>query len=301
MAVKKKRRVWPLLLLFIIGLSIFSYPFLSDYYYRVEFTNEIASFGQGISELEAAEIKERIELAQAYNNVLNNKITNDPFDTEQLTAGIKEYARMLEVREKIGFIEIPAIDVELPIFAGTSDEVLEKGLGHLEGTSLPIGGNSTHTVITGHSGLPKAKLFTDLHDLAIGHKFYIHNISEVLAYQVDYIETIEPTDFSKLMIEPGHDYVTLLTCTPIGINSHRLIVRGHRIEYFAPVEEKAIAEHKASKRFEKMFYIAAAVAGILLLTLINLAFKYRKLKIMHSTITNTLAKAEQTDNKSTSE
>lgn len=301
MAVKKKRRVWPLLLLFIIGLSIFSYPFLSDYYYRVEFTNEVASFDQGISELEAAEIKERLELAQAYNNVLNNEVTNDPFAADQLEAGIKEYARMLEVREKIGFIEIPVIDVELPIFAGTGDEVLEKGLGHLEGTSLPIGGNSTHTVITGHSGLPKAKLFTDLEDLIIGDKFYIHNISEVLAYQVDYIETIEPTDFSKLMIEPGHDYVTLLTCTPIGINSHRLIVRGHRIEYFAPVEEKAIAEHKASKRFEKMFYIAAAVAGILLLTLINLAFKYRKLKIKHRSIKNTLAKAEQTDNKSTSE
>ena len=138
---------------------------------------------------------------------------------------------MLEVREMIGHIEIPKIGQDLPVYAGTSEEVLQKGVGHLEGTSLPVGGNSTHSVLTAHSGLPEATLFTELRKLEIGDKFYIHNIKEILAYQVDQIKVVEPTDFNDLLIDPGHDYVTLLTCTPLMINTHRLLVRGHRVEY----------------------------------------------------------------------
>lgn len=181
---------------------------------------------------------------------------------------------MLEVHEQIGHIKIPRINVNIPTYAGTSEEVLQKGAGHLEGTSLPIGGNYTHSVITAHSGLPKAKLFTDLEDLRIGDKFYFYNIEGVLAYQVDQIKVVEPADFSDLLIEPGHDYMTLLTCTPIMINSHRLLVRGHRVDY-DPLEEQHLDDLSAKALYIKYaFYIII----ILLIVLIGLNIYFIKSK-----------------------
>src|SRR3712207_2846628 len=142
-----------------------------------------------------------------------------------------EYARMLEVHEKIGYIQIPSLDLSLPIYAGTAETVLQKGVGHMEGTSLPIGGESTHCVLTAHTGLNTARMFTDIDKLKKGDIFLVENIKETLAYKVDNIQVIEPTDFSSLVIVPKEDHITLLTCTPYMVNSHRLLVRGIRTEY----------------------------------------------------------------------
>lgn len=261
---KKKKGNLIFIIIFILGALVFLYPLISRLYYRIEANNQVASYEKELEGLSEEEIARRMELAQAFNDSLSNTGLEDPYSKERYDKGRAEYARMLEVAEKIGHVEIPKIGQDLPIYAGTSDDVLEKGVGHLEGTSLPIGGNSSHTVLTAHSGLPKAKLFTDLKDLRVGDKFYIHNIKETLAYQVDQILTVEPENFNDLLIVPGHDYATLLTCTPIMINTHRLLVRGHRVPYVKEVEEKLIADNEAAYMYKYLFYIALAIILILI-------------------------------------
>ena len=207
-----------------IGILVLLYPIISRLYYRIDSNNQVEIFNQGKSKLDKEEIQRRIGLAKAYNDSLSGGPTNDPFAEKRYKKGREEYARMLEVHEMIGHVEIPKINQDLPIYAGTSEEVLQKGVGHLEGTSLPIGGNNTHTVLTAHRGLPEKTLFTNLNELEVGDKFYIHNIEKTLAYQVDQIKVIEPSKFEDLMIVPGHDYATLLTCTPFMINSHLSLI-----------------------------------------------------------------------------
>lgn len=267
---RKNRNQWPFIIIFIIGLLILSYPLVSRFYYRVESNTQIVDFEAEKKKLTAEEVNKRMVLARAYNRSLNNVITADPYIRKQLDAGKKEYARMLEVHEKMGHIEIPTIDVNVPIYAGTSEEVLQKGAGHLEGTSLPVGGGSTHTVITAHTGLPTAELFTNLIKVKYGDKFYIHNLSSVLAYQVDQIKKVEPSNFNDLLIEPGKDYATLLTCTPIMVNSHRLLVRGHRVPYNPN-------EYDSLKKKNKLIFWGKVLGFILLLALI-IRWIYRKVK-----------------------
>lgn len=276
---KKKKSNWPFYIVFLIGFLILMYPKISDFYYKVESKTQVADFSKEKDLIPTEDIKKRMELARIYNETLNNKITKDPYiNKDTIEDARREYARMLEVKEKIGFIQIPTLNLELPIYAGTSEEVLQKGVGHLEGTSLPIGGNSTHTVLPAHAGLPKTELFTNINKLKVGDKFYIHNIAETLAYQVDDIVVIDPGDFSKLTVVPGHDYVTLLTCTPVPVNSHRLLVRGHRVEYVKEVDERIIADNKISFTYKYLFYLAIGVVVVLLLILINLLINYFKLK-----------------------
>ncbi|COG26731.1 class C sortase [Streptococcus pneumoniae] len=252
---KQKRNNLLLGVVFFIGIAVMAYPLVSRLYYRVESNQQIADFDKEKATLDEADIDERMKLAQAFNDSLNNVVSGDPWSEEMKKKGRAEYARMLEIHERMGHVEIPAIDVDLPVYAGTAEEVLQQGAGHLEGTSLPIGGNSTHAVITAHTGLPTAKMFTDLTKLKVGDKFYVHNIKEVMAYQVDQVKVIEPTNFDDLLIVPGHDYVTLLTCTPYMINTHRLLVRGHRIPYVAEVEEEFIAANKLSHLYRYLFYV----------------------------------------------
>lgn len=203
----------PFVLIFLVGLLIFAYPLISQKYYEIESGSELVEFKKQTEDIDKEEVKRRMDLARAYNETLDPSRLADPF-TEKEKAGRAEYARMLEVNEMLGHVEIPRIGQDLPIYAGTTDEVLEKGCGHLEGTSLPIGGDNTHTVITGHRGLPNAKLFRNLDQLVEGDVFYIHNIEGTLAYQVDKIQVVDPSDFNPIMVEKGHDYATLLTCTP---------------------------------------------------------------------------------------
>lgn len=270
-----KRRVWPLVVLFITGFVIMMYPIISNYYYRIEANNQILEFTENAKRLDNNEILHRIELAEAYNSVLDPSRLSDPY-TEKEKEGIAEYARMLEVKEKLGFVEIPKIDTNLPIYAGTSNEVLNKGVGHLEGTSLPIGGKSTHTVLTAHRGLPSARLFRDLDKLQKGDIFYVHNIQTVLAYEVDQILTVDPSNFDPVLVADGEDYATLLTCTPYMINSHRLLVRGHRVPYVAPVKEDSRTLISFGLEYRDILAFTIPLSVVLFVLMLYSRSDYRK-------------------------
>lgn len=270
-----KKKVWPLVVLFIAGFVIMMYPIISNYYYRIEANNQIMEFAENAKKLDNNEILRRIELAEAYNSVLDPSRLADPY-TDKEKEGIAEYARMLEVKEKIGFVEIPKIDTNLPIYAGTSNEVLNKGVGHLEGTSLPIGGKSTHTVLTAHRGLPSARLFRDLDKLEKGDIFYVHNIQTVLAYEVDQILTVDPSNFDPVLVVDGEDYATLLTCTPYMINSHRLLVRGHRVPYVAPVKEDSRALISLGLEYRDMLAFTIPLSVVLFVLMLYSRSDYRK-------------------------
>lgn len=276
---KKKKSNWFFKLVFVLGFLILMYPQVSRLYYRVQSTQEVSAFEAGKASLSDEEIKKRMALARDFNDSLVNQNMEDPYSKARHERGRAEYARMLEVHEQIGHIQIPTIDLDIPIRAGTSEEVLQTSAGHLEGTSLPIGGNSTHTVITAHSGLPTAKLFTDIKDMKKGDRFYIHNIAETLAYEVDQIKVIEPSNFEDLLIVPGHDYATLLTCTPIGINTHRLLVRGHRVPYDKAVDDQFVADNR-----KDLLYKYAFIAVVLLILLLAYgAWNYqKKLKMLEA-------------------
>lgn len=269
---KKKGGLWKMLLMgmiFTVGLGIFAYPIVSNYLYERAADSVNNDFDSSVAKITDSEVGERLKLAEAYNALLSGDSDSaalvDPYTQEQMEAGLQEYARMLEVSEQIGHIVIPKLALDVPIYAGTSEAVLQKGIGHMEGTSLPIGGNNTHSVLTGHRGLPEAELFTELDEMEIGDKFYIKYIGGTLAYQVDQIKIVEPTDLSELSVVPGHDYMTLLTCTPYMVNSHRLLVRAHRIEYVEAVEENEIKESQSNYLYRNLFY---ATLTVLILVLI---------------------------------
>lgn len=223
-------------LIFLVGLLIFSYPMISQKFYEIKADDEIIEFVKQSKEINEEEINKRMELARAYNETLDPSRLSDPYSKKEEEARAY-YAHMLEVNEMIGHVEIPKINQDLPVYAGTSETVLQKGCGHLEGTSLPVGGKSTHTVITAHRGLPEAVLFRYLDQLVEGDIFYFHNIQGTLAYRVDQIMVVEPTNFEPVLVQEGKDYATLLTCTPYMINSHRLLVRGYRIPYQEAIDD----------------------------------------------------------------
>ena len=223
-------------LIFLVGLLIFSYPMISQKFYEIKADEEIIEFVKQSKEINEEEINKRMELARAYNETLDPSRLSDPYSKKEEEARAY-YAHMLEVNEMIGHVEIPRINQDLPVYAGTSETVLQKGCGHLEGTSLPVGGKSTHTVITAHRGLPEAVLFRYLDQLVEGDIFYFHNIQGTLAYKVDQIMVVEPTNFEPVLVQEGKDYATLLTCTPYMINSHRLLVRGYRIPYQEAIDD----------------------------------------------------------------
>lgn len=248
-------------LLFLFGLLLTIYPLVSQLYYRYDSNREIQSFYDQAQQIPSEEILQRLENARAYNQTLEPSKMQDPY-TEEEKAGVAEYARMLEVREKIGFVEIPKIEERIPVYAGTSEDVLQRGAGHLEGSSLPVGGESTHTVITAHRGLPSASLFTNLNHLKVGDQFYIHNIAETLAYEVDQILVVEPSDFEPVLVQTGKDYATLLTCTPYMVNSHRLLVRGHRVPY----------ELKSADKQRPVFFLDTLIVTYLGIFLIMVLF-----------------------------
>lgn len=272
MVKKKNKKNWLFKIIFILGFLVLMYPTVSRLYYRVESSQQVSTFDEEKNKLSDDEVKKRIDLAQAFNDSLINNVSEDPYAKERHNKGRAEYARMLEIHEQIGHIQIPSIDVDIPIRAGTSEDVLQTSAGHLEGTSLPIGGNSTHTVITAHSGLPTAKLFSDLKNVKIGERFYIHNLKETIAYEVDQILVVDPSNFSNLLIVPGHDYATLLTCTPIMVNSHRLLVRGHRVDYDKAIDDAFILSNEDHFKYRNLFI--GDMAFIILMLL--LIYYYRK-------------------------
>ena len=217
-----------LVLVFLVGLSLLLYPSVSDYWNSFHQTRAIATYSEEVANLENEQYDEIWEAAQQYNRSLTERGNTYVLSEEQKEA----YEQLLDVSGLgvMGYIEIPEIDVSLPVYHGTEESVLQIAVGHLDWSSLPVGGESTHCVLSGHRGLPSAKLFTNLDKLTEGDIFLLRVLDEVLTYEVDQILIVEPQETGTLRIEEGKDYCTLVTCTPYGINTHRLLVRGHRIE-----------------------------------------------------------------------
>lgn len=261
-------------LIFLVGLLIFSYPMISQKFYEIKADDEIIEFVKQSKEINEEEINKRMDLARAYNETLDPSRLSDPYSKKEEEARAY-YAHMLEVNEMIGHVEIPRINQDLPVYAGTSETVLQKGCGHLEGTSLPVGGKSTHTVITAHRGLPEAVLFRYLDQLVEGDIFYFHNIQGTLAYRVDQIMVVEPTNFEPVLVQEGKDYATLLTCTPYMINSHRLLVRGYRIPYQEAIDD-GIAN---TPRFKPDFFQLLLILMPILVFLIIVSTREKRISL----------------------
>ena len=223
----KKLRIIFCAILFLTGMSIALYPYISNRINEKHASSAITSYDSEVKQLDEEKVDALKEAATKYNDQLSTVVSAESTESESSAVS---YADLVDVGESLGYITIPKIDVNLPIYSGTSDDVLAKGVGHMEQSSYPLGGESTHCVLTGHRGLPSAQLFTKLDRLKKGDIFTLHVYDQVLTYEVDQIAIVEPEDYGLLQIEEGQDLCTLFTCTPYGINTHRLLVRGHRIE-----------------------------------------------------------------------
>ncbi len=256
---------------FLVGICILLYPAFSNYWNSKTQSRAITDYESVLDNLKPEDYTAIFENAYEYNKALYE--TDFPLTDYPKVPGYYDTLRVTD-NDMIGYLKIDRIGVELPIYHGTSDDVLNRGVGHLEGSSLPVGGENTHSVMSAHRGLPSSKLFTDLDRLEKGDTFQIVVLNQVLTYQVDFIKVIEPTDISDLQIIEGGDYCTLFTCTPYGINTHRLLVRGVRIE---TVKEKPIIYvSNEAFRIEPLLVTPAVAAPMLLVLLIHLMVKYRE-------------------------
>lgn len=213
---------------FITGLSLLLYPTVSNYWNSQHQTQAVVDYTERIEKMDDSEKLYEVDRAKGYNlSLIDNGRRFSPSKEEDLL-----YRGILSTDDNgmMGYITIPELRLKLAIYHGVDESVLQVGIGHIEGSSLPVGGESTHCVLSGHRGLPSAKLFTDIDKLVVGDVFMLHVYDEMLTYEVDQILIVEPEDYSALAIEEGKDYCTLVTCTPYGINTHRLLVRGHRVE-----------------------------------------------------------------------
>ena len=262
-----------LVLIFFVGLAVMLYPTISDYINQRNQTRVVNSYAQQVDGLSDADYTAYFDAA----DVFNQEIAADP-DALYHADHFSTYSTTLDVTGTgiMGYITIEKIGVELPIYHGTSDGVLQVAAGHLEGTSLPVGGASTHAVISAHRGLPSAKLFTNLDQLEVGDTFTITVLDRVLTYEVDQISIVLPTETDNLKVTEGRDYVTLMTCTPYGINSHRLLVRGRRIE--TPDKLKHIRVTSEATKIEPIITAPIIALPLLLALLIWLLFSTRKRK-----------------------
>ena len=249
------------LLLIMGGAGLFVYPRLQMVLADRSQTIAIGNYEEGVSGYDEKWKERELEKARAYNNGLSEVAFPDPFGHGGSLETAGEYEEILNVdRGMMGVLEIPCIEVELPIYHGIAEDVLQKGVGHISQTAFPVGGEGNHTVLSTHRGLPDARLFTDLDELEPGDAFYIRVLGNNLAYEVDQVEVVDPGDVSLLKPEEGKDYVTLLTCTPYGINSHRLLVRGSRVNYVPEVKAQI---QKKVVRTEKYTVFGIGAAAIL--------------------------------------
>lgn len=241
---KKKAGNLVICIIFLAGLSLLLYPFVANQWNNYRQKQLISGYEQVVSEKEAAEgidYDAERKKAEDYNEALLPCVLPDSFALAESSGVDPVYMNTLNIAgdEMMGSVEIPKINIKIPIYHTTEEEVLNKGAGHLEGSSLPVGGANTHAVISAHRGLPSASLFTDLDQMKVGDHFLLHVLDETLCYEVDKISVVKPEDTSALAVEDGQDLVTLLTCTPYGVNTERLLVRGHRVPY---VEEEVKEE-----------------------------------------------------------
>ena len=265
---KKSGKITTVLLIIIllVGLSLLLYPSVSDYWNSFTQSKAIASYSEEVAKLNEDKYEELWAAAEAYNESLLERTNTYILSEEQK----EEYETLLDVSGigVMGYIEIPVIDCSLPIYHGTEESVLQIAVGHLDWTSLPVGGESTHCVVSGHRGLPSAKLFSDLDKMVEGDVFMLRVLDEVLTYEVDQILIVEPQDTEALHVVEDRDYCTLVTCTPYGVNSHRLLVRGHRIENIE--EAKTVRVTADAIQIEPLLVAPLVALPILLVLLIRL-------------------------------
>ena len=241
----------------VVALGLLLYPLIGELMSEKYHSDVETSYTAAIEDTDDAELTAQREAAEQYNAMLSGAaITEGGASAPPLA-----YADQLTVGGVMAYIDIPKINVYLPVQHGTGAETLEKSVGHVVGTSLPVGGSSTHAVLSAHSGMASSKLFSDIDRLAEGDTFYIHVLGDTLAYEVDGINTVLPTDTSLLQIEEGKDFVTLVTCTPFGVNTHRLLVRGHRVPY-VPEQKAETAEAQKATSSWMQHYLTGLVIGL---------------------------------------
>lgn len=261
--------------LFLFSLGLTLYPAISNYYNEQHQSEIHTAYIEMVEQADDSELIETRQQAIAYNESIIPG-TADTYSHEALLTASETYDSQLNLAGDgiMGYVEIPSIDVYLPIYHGTGNDSLERGVGHLLGSSLPVGGNNTHSILTGHSGMASQKMFTDINQLQNGDVFYLHVLDETLAYQVCQLNTVLPHDTTYLGIEPGQDLCTLVTCTPVGINTHRLLVRGSRIPYqeAAVIQEQIVIERAPVSTWEQQYlqglflgFGAVAVITVLIL------------------------------------
>ena len=268
-------------LLFLIGFGIMLYPVISNALSQISYNETISSYEQSVSDENSSLYQSMIQEAVHYNEKLTTSSIVDVFSDPEITNS-EEYMDILNLNRDgvMGYISIPKIDIKIPIYHGTSSEVLSKGVGHLEGSSFPVGGESTHAILSAHRGLPSARLFTDLDQLEVGDKFYIYILDQVYTYQVDQVLVIEPSETEALQIQDGKDLVTLVTCTPYGVNTHRLLVRGERVEELA----EQVIESEPNRDLtinDYVLYIGLFGAIVLVLVTIIIVWKIQRKNRSH--------------------
>ena len=261
---KKKAGNLVICIIFLAGLSLLLYPFVANQWNNYRQKQLISGYEQAVSEKEAAEgidYDAERKKAEEYNEALLPCVLPDSFALAESSGVDPVYMNTLNIAgdEMMGSVEIPKINIKIPIYHTTEEEVLNKGAGHLEGSSLPVGGANTHAVISAHRGLPSASLFTDLDQMKVGDHFLLHVLDEILCYEVDKISVVKPEDTTALAVEDGQDLVTLLTCTPYGVNTHRLLIRGIRTEY---VESEEKAEETSIQQIAKVDPVKIMIIGL---------------------------------------
>lgn len=248
----------------VVALGLLLYPLVGELLSEKYHSDVETSYTVAIEDTDNAELTAQREAAEQYNAMLANTTISEGGASAPPLA----YTEQLTVGGAMCYVDIPKINVYLPVQHGTGADTLEKSVGHVVGTSLPVGGENTHAVLSAHSGMASSKLFSDIDQLEKGDVFYIHVLGEVLAYEVDAINTVLPTDTSLLQIEDGKDYVTLVTCTPFGVNTHRLLVRGHRVPY-TPEQETTAAEEKPVASSWTQHYLTGLGIGLGVVTVVG--------------------------------
>ena len=271
------------LILILAGVGLASYPVISNILAQKNASQAIVNYNDQVEEMDEEKLDAVKESMKQYNEQLGHAVIRDETGENEETIS---HVDMVDVGEIIGYLTIPCIDVNLPIYCGTTQDVLAKGVGYIPETSFPLGGESTHCVLTGHRGLPEAKLFTDMDKVEIGDQFYIHVLDEILAYEADQIKVVDPDDTTDLDIVEGEDYVTLVTCTPYAVNSHRLLVRGHRVEYTGEEKAKTVSQLQPAAMARRLvdvwpwflFMMAGVIAAEGILILLILIRRHRNKK-----------------------
>lgn len=274
-----RQKIIPILII-LFGFALLSYPFISNYMFEKSAGSTIKSYEKQAKTYDQKQKEQAFRKAEEYNKDLIKTVVQltDPFKVKKSNGETLIYNNILNIDHSgvMGYLEIPCISVNLPIYHGTDAEILERGVGHLAASSIPVGGKSTHSVLTGHTGLSSAKLFTDLTEMKKEDLFFIHVLDRTLAYKVDQISVVRPEDTRKLQIVKGKDYVTLVTCTPYGVNDHRLLVRGVRTKYVKK-QRSSIRPRNQDSQWMRTYKKAIAIGLMIVTALILLGKVFQKL------------------------